>query len=82
MKLNLDDFARIDQAARTKLKSVYDQVHAEITRPDTERRDLSEYQALTNDEHGKLFQSVGPDRYREYVNEMERLRKKRGAQGG
>lgn len=81
MALTIDDLARLDRAARKRVDDVWSRVHENVMRPQVERDELSEYQALTSGEHGMLYQQVGPDQYQQYVDEMERLRQKHMAGG-
>jgi hypothetical protein len=72
------DFRKISDAARQRVQRIYDDVTQQVTRPDVERRDLEEYNALTDEEHTRLYQQVGDVKYREYVDTMERLKLKQG----
>lgn len=78
MALTVDDLRRIDGRARERVERVRRATEEAVTLPARERRELQEYQALTNEEHGRLMQWVGPEKYQEYVDEMERLRLRHG----
>ncbi len=78
MALTIDDLRRLDQSAGQKVRNVYDQVSARIQQPDLERRDLAEYHAMNDTEHGTLMRAVGADKYQEYVSAMEQLKQKYG----
>lgn len=82
MALTTDDFRRISDRALQRVQRVRQTVADRVTLPDTERRDLEEYQVMTPVEHGRVMQQVGQDKYREYIDEMERLKIKYQPRGG
>ncbi len=78
MPLTVDDFRKLSDRARERVADLHARSVQEFVRPAVERRELSEYSALTPEQHGRIYQTVGKERYRQYVDAMEKQRQKYG----
>ncbi len=80
MALTVDDLRRLNDSARSRVLDTQHQVMKRVLQPDVERRELNEYQNLTPEQHGQVYQTVGQEKYKQYIDAMERLKLKHGGQ--
>ena len=78
MALSIDDFARLDDEAGQWVADVWGRCVEDYLQPEIERREVSEYDALTPEQHAAVMSAQGEDNYGAWATEMERLRQKHG----